>query len=83
MSIQFSDLEREGFYFLNKEVRTRAAFALWPSGKVINEATIRDRVFTSRDSCTSGTSRVHTVATMQQLKMESLIPASIDFEVRL
>ena len=35
-----------------------------------------------RIACTSGTSRVLTVASLQQLKMEALIPAPADCEVR-
>ena len=37
---------------------------------------------TSYDSCTSGTSRVLTVASLQWLKIEALIPAPVDCEVR-
>ena len=40
------------------------------------------RVMTSDDAYTSGTSRVLTVASLQQLKMEALIPAPADCEVR-
>ena len=36
----------------------------------------------SHDACTSGTSRVLTVASFQRLKMEILIPAPAEFEVR-
>ena len=36
---------------------------------------VRDRVMTSHDACTSGTSRVLTVASLQRLKIEALIPA--------
>ena len=43
---------------------------------------VRDRVVTSHDSCTSRTSRVLTVASLQRLKMEALIPAPADCEVR-
>ena len=42
---------------------------------------LHDRVITSHDTCTSGTSRVLTVASLQQLKMEAHIPASADCEV--
>ena len=43
---------------------------------------VRDRVMTSHDACTSGTSRVLTLASLQRLKMEALIPAPADYEVR-
>ena len=43
---------------------------------------VRDRVMTSHDTCTSGYSRVLTVALLQRLKMETLIPALADCEVR-
>ena len=37
---------------------------------------------TSNDTCTSGNSRVLTVAWLQRLQMETLIPAPADCEVR-
>ena len=40
-----------------------------------------DRVMMLHYACTSGTSRVLTVASLQQLKMEALIPAPTDYEV--
>ena len=40
-----------------------------------------DRVMTSHDACTSGTSRVLTVASLKRLNMEALIPAPADCEV--
>ena len=43
---------------------------------------VHDRVMTSHDSCTSGTSRVITVASLQQLKKETLISASANCEVQ-
>ena len=43
---------------------------------------VRDRVITSHDACTSETSRVLTVASLQRLKMEPLIPAPADCEMR-
>ena len=43
---------------------------------------VRDRVMTSQDACTSGTSRVLTVASLQRLKIITLIPAPADCEVR-
>ena len=43
---------------------------------------VRDRVMTSRDACTSGSSRVITVASLQQLKLEALILAPAECEVR-
>ena len=43
---------------------------------------IRDRVLTSHVACTSGTSRVLTVASLQRLMMEALVPAPADCEVR-
>ena len=42
---------------------------------------VRDRVMTSHDVCTSGTSRVLTAPSLQRLKMELLIPAPADCEV--
>ena len=41
-----------------------------------------DRVTTLHDVCTSGTSRVLTVASLQRLKMETLIPAPAECELR-
>ena len=41
-----------------------------------------DRVMTSHEACTSGTSLVLTVASLQRLKLEALIPAPADCEVR-
>ena len=43
---------------------------------------VYERVMTSHDTCTSGTFRVLTVASLQRLKMEALIPAPSDYEVR-
>ena len=43
---------------------------------------VHDRVMTSHDACTSATSRVLTVASLQRLKTEILIPAPADCEVR-
>ena len=43
---------------------------------------VHDRVMTLHDACTSETSRVLTVASLQRLKMEALIPAPADFEVQ-
>ena len=40
------------------------------------------RLMTSHVACTSETSRVFTVSSLQQLKLEALIPAHADFEVR-
>ena len=37
---------------------------------------------TLQDACTSGTSRILTVASLQRLKMEALIPAPANCEVR-
>ena len=39
----------------------------------------RDRVMMSHNACTSGTSRVLTVASLQRLKLEALIPAPVDY----
>ena len=39
------------------------------------------KVMTSHDACTSGTSGVLTVASLQRLNMEALIPAPADREV--
>ena len=41
-----------------------------------------DRVITLHDACTSGTIQVLTVASLQRLKLEALIPASANYEVR-
>ena len=41
-----------------------------------------DIVMKSNEACTSGTSRVLTVPLLQQLKLEALIPAPVDCEVR-
>ena len=41
-----------------------------------------DRVMMSHDACTSGTSTVLTVTSLERLKMEALIPAPADCEVR-
>ena len=43
---------------------------------------VRDRVMTLHGACTSGTSRVLTVASLQRLKMKALILAPADCEVR-
>ena len=43
---------------------------------------VRDRVMILHDASTSGTCRVLTVASLQRLKMEALIPAPADGEVR-
>ena len=43
---------------------------------------VHDRVMTLHDVCTNGTSRVLTVASLQQFKMEALIPVPADCEVR-
>ena len=43
---------------------------------------LRDSVMTSHEAYTSGTSRVLTVASLQRLKMEALIPTHLDSEVR-
>ena len=42
---------------------------------------VRDRTMTSHDACDCGTSPVLTVASLQRLKMEALIPAPADCEV--
>ena len=42
---------------------------------------VLDRVMTSNNACTSGTSRVLTVASLQRLKVETLIPPHVDYEV--
>ena len=42
---------------------------------------VRDKVITY-GACTSGSSRVLTIASLQRLKMEALIPAPADCEVR-
>ena len=43
---------------------------------------VRDRILTSHDACTSGTYRDFTVASLQRLKMEALIPAPANCEVQ-
>ena len=43
---------------------------------------VHDRVMTSYDACTSGTSRVIKVTSLQRLKVEALILAPADCEVR-
>ena len=43
---------------------------------------VYDRIMMSYDVCTSGTSRVLSVALLQRLNMEALIPALSDCEVR-
>ena len=43
---------------------------------------LRDRIMTSHDACTSGTSPVLIVASLQRLKMEALISAPADCKVR-
>ena len=45
-------------------------------------ASVYDRVMMSHDACTSRTSRVLTVASLQRLKMEAQIPALADCEVQ-
>ena len=47
----------------------------------MNLLSVRDRVTTSHDASTTWTSRVLTVASLQRLKMEALIPAPADCEV--
>ena len=49
---------------------------------LLHEATVSARRLISHDACTSGTSRVLTVASLQRLIMEALIPAPADCEVR-
>ena len=41
----------------------------------------RDRVIKSHDACTSGTSRVLTLASLQQFKMKAVVSATSDSEV--
>ena len=43
---------------------------------------VHDRVMTSHDARTTGTSRVLTLPSLQRLKMEALIPAPPDCEVQ-
>ena len=43
---------------------------------------VRDRVMTSHDTCTSGTSRAPTAASLQGLNMEALIPVPAECEIR-
>ena len=43
---------------------------------------VHDRVMMSHDACTSGTSRVLTVALLHRLKMEAFMPTPTDYEVR-
>ena len=48
----------------------------------MNRLRIRSRVMSSHDACTSGSSEVLTVASMQRLKLEALFPAPVDCQVR-
>ena len=48
----------------------------------MNRLSVRDRVLTSHDACTSRTSRILRVALLQQLKIEAFIPAPIVCEVQ-
>ena len=41
---------------------------------------VRDGVMISHDACTSGTSRVFTIVSLQRMKMEVLIPAPVYWE---
>ena len=43
---------------------------------------VHDKVMTLHDACTSWTSQILGVASLQRLKMEALIPAPADYEVR-
>ena len=49
---------------------------------LVKQLHVRDRVMMKHDACTSGTSRVPTEASLQWFKVESLIPAPADCEVR-
>ena len=50
---------------------------------LLHEATVYViRVLMSHNACTSGTSRVLTIASLQWLKMEALIPANIDCDLQ-
>ena len=48
----------------------------------VKQVHVRDRVFKSYDACTTRTSRDLTVASLQRLKMQSLIPAVANCKVR-
>ena len=43
---------------------------------------VRERVMMSLDACTSGTTRLLTIASLQRLKTEVRIPAPVDCEMR-
>ena len=53
-----------------------------PPAKSYSKLTVHVRVMTSHDASTSGTSLVFTVASLQRLKLEALIVAPADYEVR-
>ena len=57
-------------------------YYLGPSIYCVKRLRVCDRVMASHDACTSETSRVLTVASLQRLKMEALIPEPDDCEVR-
>ena len=66
--------------YTNRGVYT-VSFPLVP--QVVNHLLrVLDRVMTLHDACTSGTSRVLTVASLEWLKMGTLIPAPADRVVR-
>ena len=67
------------------EGRPQSTFSTRPTASkpLLREALrVLDRLMTSHDACTSGTSRVLTVASLQRPKMEAFIPAPANCEVR-
>ena len=71
--------------FVNTRHVHKVSFPLVPqliNNYCVNRLHVRERVMSSHDSCTSGTSRVMTVASLQRLKLEAFIPASAYCEVR-
>ena len=74
------------YHFLNTRGVNKVSFPLVP--ELVNHIVrsdcvyVRDRILTSHDACTSGTYRDFTVASLQRLKMEALIPAPANCEVQ-
>ena len=65
---------------LNEDVHT-VSFTLVP--RLANHLLhLRDRVMTSHDTWTSGTSRVLTIPSLHRLKLEAAFPAPANYEVR-
>ena len=62
--------------------RPQSKFPTRPTVYCVKLLHVHDRLMTSDDACSSGTSLFLTVASLQRLKMEALIPSSTDCEVR-